>query len=81
MSKIINKVFDLRPAAIIDTLDLRRTKYRQIAAYGHYAGELQIALKDMENSGKTNVVGKVVDIEHFILDELKPWQKFKFRLG
>ena len=49
--------------------------------YGHYAGELQIALKDMENSGKTNVVGKVVDIEHFILDELKPWQKFKFRLG
>ena len=48
--------------------------------YGHYAGELQIALKDMENSGKSNVVGKVVDIEHFILDELKPWQKFKFRL-
>ena len=48
--------------------------------YGHYAGELQIALKDMENSGKTNVVGKVVDIEHFILDEIKPWQKFKFRL-
>ena len=48
--------------------------------YGHYAGELQIALKDMENSGKTNVVGKVVDIEHFILDEMKPWQKFKFRL-
>ena len=48
--------------------------------YGHYAGELQIALKDMENSGKTNVVAKVVDIEHFILDEIKPWQKFKFRL-
>ena len=48
--------------------------------YGHYAGELQIALKDMENSGKTNVVGKIVDVEQFILDEMKPWQKFKFRL-
>ena len=48
--------------------------------YGHYAGELQIALQDMENSGKTNVVAKVVDMEHFILDEMKPWQKFKFRL-
>ncbi|WBB30031.1 methionine adenosyltransferase [Parvimonas micra] len=34
--EIINKVFDLRPAAIIDTLDLRRPIYRQIAAYGHF---------------------------------------------
>ena len=28
--------FDLRPAAIIDKLDLRRPIYRQIAAYGHF---------------------------------------------
>jgi len=34
--EIINKVFDLRPAAIIDTLDLRRPIYRQVAAYGHF---------------------------------------------
>lgn len=47
--------------------------------YGHYAGELQIALKDMENSGFSNVVGHVVEDEQFILDEIKPWQKFKFR--
>lgn len=32
---MINKVFDLRPSAIIDTLDLRRPIYRQIANYGH----------------------------------------------
>jgi S-adenosylmethionine synthetase len=32
---IINKVFDLRPAAIIKNLDLRRPIYRQTAAYGH----------------------------------------------
>src|SRR5262245_43818105 len=31
----INKVFDLRPAAIIKNLDLRRPIYRQTAAYGH----------------------------------------------
>ena len=30
-----NKVFDLRPAAIIEALDLRRPIYRQIAALGH----------------------------------------------
>ena len=45
--------------------------------YEHYAGELQIALKPMKNSGKTSVVGKVVDEEVFLLDHIKPWQKFK----
>jgi S-adenosylmethionine synthetase len=29
------KVFDLRPAAIIKDLNLRRPIYRQLAAYGH----------------------------------------------
>jgi S-adenosylmethionine synthetase len=33
---IINKVFDLRPAAIIRDLDLRKPIYRQTAAYGHF---------------------------------------------
>ncbi len=33
---IINQVFDLRPSAIIETLDLRRPIYRQVAAYGHF---------------------------------------------
>ena len=32
----IERVFDLRPAAIIDALDLRRPIYRQTAAYGHF---------------------------------------------
>ena len=31
----VNKVFDLRPSAIIDALQLRRPIYRQTAAYGH----------------------------------------------
>lgn len=47
--------------------------------YGHYAGELQIALHDMKNSGMTNVVGKVNPDELFILDAIKPWQKFRLR--
>lgn len=45
--------------------------------YAHYAGELQIALKDMENSGKTNVIGHVDDDELFLLDMIQPWQKFE----
>lgn len=48
--------------------------------YGHYAGELQIALKDMDNSGRSNVVGRVVEEEIFLLDTINPWDKFSFTL-
>ena len=47
--------------------------------YGHYAGEVQIALNDMINSGKSNVIGRVREEEIFILDYIKPWQKFSFK--
>ncbi|HTC82397.1 MAG TPA: methionine adenosyltransferase domain-containing protein, partial [Acidimicrobiia bacterium] len=33
---LIEEHFDLRPAAIIDRLDLRRPIYRKTAAYGHF---------------------------------------------
>lgn len=33
---LIRKYFDLRPAAIIENLDLRRPIYQQVAAYGHF---------------------------------------------
>ncbi|MBQ8151913.1 MAG: methionine adenosyltransferase, partial [Firmicutes bacterium] len=36
LAEIIEKNFDLRPAAIIRDLDLRRPIYRQVAAYGHF---------------------------------------------
>ncbi|MBQ6601581.1 MAG: methionine adenosyltransferase [Clostridia bacterium] len=39
ISEIVNKVFDLRPAAIIDMLGLRAPIYRQLAAYGHVGRE------------------------------------------
>ena len=46
--------------------------------YGHYAGEMMIALNDMKNTGKSNVVGRISEEEIFILDYIKPWQKFSF---
>jgi S-adenosylmethionine synthetase len=36
LSKMVMDFFDLRPAAIIRDLDLRRPIYRQTAAYGHF---------------------------------------------
>ena len=36
LAEIVNEVFDLRPAAIIRNLDLKRPIYAQTAAYGHF---------------------------------------------
>ena len=39
LSAAVEKVFDLRPAAIIKALDLRRPIYKALAAYGHMGRE------------------------------------------
>ena len=36
LSELVERCFDLRPAAIISALDLRRPIYSQTAAYGHF---------------------------------------------
>ncbi|WP_304507064.1 methionine adenosyltransferase [Anaerotignum sp.] len=36
ITEIVQKNFDLRPAAIIKNFDLRRPIYKQVAAYGHF---------------------------------------------
>jgi S-adenosylmethionine synthetase len=36
IERVVTENFDLRPAAIIKHLDLRRPIYRQTAAYGHF---------------------------------------------
>ena len=36
LSELVRRCFDLRPASIIRTLDLRRPIYQQVAAYGHF---------------------------------------------
>ncbi len=36
IAKLVNEVFDFRPAAIIRDLNLRRPIYKQVAAYGHF---------------------------------------------
>ncbi len=46
--------------------------------YGQYKGETQIALKEMENDGRVNVVGKVAREDEILLKYLSPWAAFKF---
>jgi S-adenosylmethionine synthetase len=39
ISEVVKKIFDLRPASIIETLDLRKPQYRKLASYGHMGRE------------------------------------------
>ena len=56
IAKAVNEVFDLRPSAIIDTLDLRRPIYRQTSAYGHM-GRTDIDLP-WEKTDKVEILKK-----------------------
>ena len=40
LSELVREVFDMRPRAIIEELDLLRPIYRKTAAYGHFGREL-----------------------------------------
>ena len=60
LSEAVGKVFDLRPAAIIRDLDLKKPIYRQLAAYGHMGREdLGIA---WEKTDKTDELNKAVSL-------------------
>lgn len=47
--------------------------------YERYAGELHLARLPMVNSGKTNILARVVPHERFLVDLIQPWQKFRLR--
>lgn len=56
IAEIVSKVFDLRPAAIIESLGLRRPIYRQVAALGHM-GRTDIDLP-WEHTDKVEILKK-----------------------
>ena len=61
MDKIVEAIretFDLRPAAIIRDLDLRRPIYRKTAAYGHF-GRTDVQLP-WENIDRAEALKKAV---------------------
>ncbi|MGL5625356.1 phospho-sugar glycosidase domain-containing protein, partial [Cetobacterium sp.] len=62
---------------VFNAVDIKRGDVIiESSLYGHYAGELQIAKRDMKNTGKTNVVGRVRTEELYLLDDIQPWEKF-----
>lgn len=62
LSEIVKENFDLRPAAIIDMLHLRRPIYRQLAAYGHL-GRTDLDLT-WEKTDRTEALKKAAGIDN-----------------
>ena len=60
IAELIQKNFDLRPAAIINKLDLRRPIYSQTAAYGHF-GRTDIDLP-WEHTDKAEILRKEANL-------------------
>ncbi len=60
IEKLVREHFDLRPAAIIDTLQLQRPIYRQTAAYGHF-GRDDLDLP-WEQTDKAEVLAKAAGL-------------------
>jgi len=58
LTKVVEDNFDLRPAAIIKDLDLRKPIYRQTASYGHF-GRTDIDLP-WEKTDKVEILKKAV---------------------
>jgi len=65
-----------------DTVDIKRGDVLVCNNdLGRYNGELQIALNEMKNTGRVNVVGRITDEEMLLLAHVKPWSTFKLIEG
>ena len=62
ISSIVSELFDLRPSAIIETLELRKPIYSQLAAYGH-VGREDLDVK-WEKTDKAEAIRKSAGIDN-----------------
>ncbi len=76
MTRVVYADADI-PAA--NTRDLKRGDVAIVNnEYGRYKGELQVALQDMPNDGRKNVIGHLPVYEQILLDYAEPWKPFSF---
>lgn len=63
--ELVNKHFDLRPAGIIKSLNLRRPIYKQTAAYGHFG--VNTAELSWEQTDKADILRREAGLEESVL--------------
>jgi S-adenosylmethionine synthetase len=69
IAKIIETLFDMRPAAIVNRLKLREPIYSETASYGHMGRENKIVTKHFKNVDGTEITKEV---------ELFTWEKLDY---
>jgi S-adenosylmethionine synthetase len=78
IAKIIEQLFDLRPAAIEKRLKLRQPMYLETAAYGHMGRNNRTVTKTFKNVDGTE---KVIEVELFTWEKLDYVAKVKEAFG
>lgn len=74
IAKKIEKIFDLRPKAIEDRLQLRKPIYSETAAYGHMGRNPQKVTKKFESKYRSSIV---MDVELFTWEKLDYIEQIK----
>lgn len=69
IAKIVETLFDMRPAAIVNRLKLREPIYSETASYGHMGRENKIVTKHFQNVDGTEITKEV---------ELFTWEKLDY---
>lgn len=69
IAKIVETLFDMRPAAIVNRLKLREPIYSETASYGHMGRENKIVTKHFQNVDRTEITKEV---------ELFTWEKLDY---
>lgn len=73
LSEIVSEVFDLRPAGIIEMLNLRRPIYKQTSSYGHF-GRQDLNLP-WEKLDKVKILKNIYKVK------IKPYSYLKRKYG
>lgn len=74
IAKKIEKIFDLRPKAIEDRLQLRKPIYSETAAYGHMGRNPQKVTKKFESKYRSSII---MDVELFTWEKLDYIEQIK----
>ena len=78
IAKKIDQLFDLRPKAIEDRLNLRKPIYEETAAYGHMGRQPQVVTKVFHSR---YMPSKTMEVELFTWEKLDYVDKIKAAFG
>ena len=83
LSEIVGKVFDLRPAAIVRDLDLKKPGYARVASYGHFGrDDLDLTWEKLDKVDELKAAAGIQSIfPNSITERFPAWRALRFLCG